>query len=120
MSCDWNAYCLDCESTLIFNDTNHMDMEVALLCKHASAIGALDPLMKAAPNNGSILFSLDPGGKIDTKWFAAHASHRLVPISEYGDFVDQCWEYVQCSGGSSKRCTLTPDHEGEHSLKVRT
>lgn len=120
MSTDWNVHCMDCNETHTFDDANHRDVEMAALCKHAAAIAALVPLMEDVTSRG---VDLDLGlygyGRIEPRWFAKHLGHRLVPRSEYGDFMDQCSEYIECVCGNRKRCTLTPNHDGDHSAVPR-
>lgn len=119
MSTDWNICCLDCQATLVFNDANRMDMTMAVLCKHAEAIADLAPLFAADPSGVIELRLGHHYGDIDPGWFAAHRGHRLVPISEYGHFMDQCPEYVKCGCGSHQRCTGTPGHPGDHTSAPR-
>jgi hypothetical protein len=112
MSTDWNVFCLDRGDTHYFGDANHQEDVMVLLCKHATAIGALAPLLD------SVDFGLEfttPWGRIDASWFARHATHRLAPISEYGDILDSCQERISCECGSNnRRCALDPGHAGEH------
>ena len=113
MSTDWNVHCLDCKETHTFDDANHMDTTMSALCKHAQAIAALAPLLLSC---GTVILEVEHHGRIDAAWFAKHLGHRLVPISEYGDILGQCAEYITCSCGSVRRCTLGHGHEGEHAV----
>lgn len=115
MSTDWNVHCLDCNETHGFDDANHMDDTMASLCKHAAAIAALAPLLAAA---GAVRLEVEYHGRIDAAWFARHLGHRLVPISEYGDVLGQCAEYVACECGNTRRCKLEYGHAGEHDPKA--
>ena len=116
MSTDWNVHCLDCKETHTFCDANHMDAEMATLCKHAAAIAALAPLMA---ESDYLEFRLGSRGEIDTTWFAKHAGHRLVPISEYGDILGQCAVHVKCVCGSRRQCTKDYGHDGDHDPEAR-
>jgi hypothetical protein len=118
MSTDWNIKCLDCDDTHYFNDANHRDREMAILVKHSKVISALAPLEEEF--GYSLSLSFGGYGEVDVRWFAKHAGHRLVPINEYGGYMDQCHEFVKCRCGSSSRCTKLPDHEGEHDATPRT
>lgn len=116
MSTDWNVHCVDCNDTLGFNDANHQDELMALLCKHGDAIAALADLMR----DGRFDVKLETYyGAIDADWFATHKGHKLVPISEYGDLLTDCAEYVTCSCEARYRCTLERGHAGEHEHKKR-
>jgi hypothetical protein len=84
MSTDWNVHCRTCTDTHSFDDANHQEELMWLLIDHASAIAALAPLMEA-DRNLVVQFKAGRYGGIDTKWFANHLGHDLVPISEYGD-----------------------------------
>lgn len=117
MSTDWNVHCLDCKDTHYFSDANWRDDDMALICKHAGAIAAMAPLIAGA-NLINIEISTSYG-RIDADWFAKHLGHNLVPISEYGHFMKQCPEYVDCLCGSNKRCTLDVGHEGKHDTRAR-
>lgn len=119
MSEDWNVHCLDCNETEHFNDANHRDDLMAALCRHAKAIAALAPLFKDPGNWLGALEFRTSWGPVDVDWFVKHAGHRLVPISEYGGFMDQCPEYVDCVCGRSQRCTLQPEHAPPCSIEPR-
>lgn len=116
MSTDWNVHCLDCKDTHTFSDANHMDHVMAALCKHATAIAALAPLLL---ESDYIRLEVSGYGAIDAAWFAKHLFHRLVPISEYGDIPGQCAEYVTCTCGCSRRCTRDFGHDGAHTAEAR-
>jgi hypothetical protein len=118
MSEDWSIRCMDCSETHGFSDANHMSREMAILCKHAAQIVALKPLSDDLGTTLNFHLSGCYGG-ISIDWFAKHAGHRIVPYSEYGNFMDQCHEYVSCTCGSSSRCTKQPDHEGDHDITPR-
>lgn len=112
MSTDWNVHCVDCNSTSRFQDANHQDELMAHLCKHAAAIAGLADLQKDAGSTNVELRTYY--GLVDVSWFLEHRGHRLVPISEYGDLLTQCIEYVRCVCGSMRRCTRDSGHDGEH------
>jgi hypothetical protein len=114
MSTDWNVHCVDCNDTHGFNDANHEDKLMATLCKHADAIAALAPLLA----EGSVTLHTY-WGDVDPRWFAQHKGHKLVPISEYGDLLTQCIEYVTCTCGSMRRCTLDAGHKVDHDATER-
>jgi hypothetical protein len=86
MSIDWNVHCLDCKATHKFEDANHQDHLMALLCKHADAIADLADLVVEAGENDIELKTW--WGRVDVQWFKTHRGHRLVPISEYGELLD--------------------------------
>jgi hypothetical protein len=110
----WSIQCLDCGEAHTFLNANHRDAEMAALCRHAAAIAALAPLFED-PGLGFWELELQtPEGRIDPRWFAEHAGHRLVPIDEYGHLLTQCPVYVDCAGGSPRRCTLDYGHAGDH------
>lgn len=128
MSTDWNIYCVDCGETLKFNDANHIDKEMRVLCKHAAAIAALAPMfqeMKEVAWNGMCL-SLPYGsyGSVEPDWFARHLGHRLRPINEYGYCDDECGEMVRrdrpepSDGWDWEPCCLLDGHEGPHDAEV--
>jgi hypothetical protein len=110
VSADWNIKCLDCNSIHGFDDANHEDELMALLCMHADVIAALAPLLTA---NRDIEFRTR-WGSICPDWFQTHKGHRLCPIDEYGGLLGQCCEYVRCACGSNRRCVLDAGHDGEH------
>jgi hypothetical protein len=115
VSTDWNVHCVDCNATHQFNDANHQDELMALLCKHADAIAGLAALTGAAgPTNVELRTYY---GAIDVGWFVEHRGHRLVPVSEYGDLLTQCIEYVRCTCGSMRRCTRDVGHDGDHNTE---
>jgi len=114
MSCDWDIRCVDCATTLHFSDANHQDELMWALIKHRDAIAALAPLLVDADVELSSHY-----GRIDPVWFLAHAGHRLVPIDEYGALATACCEYVTCSCGSRRRCTLDLGHAGDHDATKR-
>jgi len=87
MSTDWNVHCVDCKSTHVFNDANHQDTLMALLCKHADAIADLAPLLREGAGQDIAIKTY--WGDVDADWFARHRGHKLVPISEYGDLLAQ-------------------------------
>jgi len=118
MSTDWNVHCLDCKSTHTFDDANHQVEAMAVLCKYASAIASLAPLVRENPN--VLELRLGHYGEIDVFWFADHHTHRLIPINEYGAILGQCVEYVDCGCGSRRRCTLDHGHDGAHDPTQRT
>jgi hypothetical protein len=115
VSTDWNVHCLDCKSTHKFDDANHMDDVMASLCTHAAAIAALAPLLAESRH---VQLVVEHHGGVDAAWFVTHLGHRLVPISEYGDILGQCAEYVVCGCGSSSRCTRAYGHDGDHNPKA--
>ena len=114
MSTDWNVHCRTCNSTSYFCDANRADDVMARLCTNAKAIAALEPLL-----GGGTIELRTLWGVVDIEWFAQHADHDLVPVSEYGDFLDQCGEWVECVCGSSRRCTKTLRHDGDHVVETR-
>jgi hypothetical protein len=114
MSTDWNIKCLDCNVEHGFDNANHQDELMWTLIKHAGAIGALAPLL--AEPRADVEFRTY-WGRLDAQWFAEHATHRLVPISEYGHLATQCQEYVTCECGSMRRCALDQAHEGAHDAR---
>ena len=107
MSTDWNVHCVDCNDTHGFDDANHQDELMAMLCKHADAIAALAPLLTDHMDIELRTY----WGRINPSWFAQHKGHKLVPISEYGYLLTQCVEYVKCACGSMQRCTLDAGHK---------
>jgi hypothetical protein len=47
-------------------------------------------------------------------FFRAHAGHDLAPMSEYGDFFDQCRKLLVCATCTHRSwCVRTRGHEGE-------
>lgn len=110
VSTDWNVHCVTCGSTHGFDDANHQDVLMSLLCKHAKSIASIADLIAADPHIA--LKTL--WGDIDASWFRAHADHQLVPISEYGHLLDQCAEYIECICGTRQRCKGKRDHVGQH------
>lgn len=113
MSTDWNIKCLDCGDVHGFDDANHQDELMAHLCKHADAIANLAPLLA---DDHSVEFRTYYGS-IDAAWFVKHRGHKLWPVSEYGDLLGQCAEYVKCTCGSMKRCTRDAGHAGSHGVQ---
>ena len=115
MSTDWNVHCVDCNDTLRFDDANHQDQLMQLLCTHADAIASLAPLFVEATGQDLELRTF--WGRVDPAWFLRHRGHRLVPISEYGDLLTQCIELVRCECGSMRRCTRDRGHDGDHEAR---
>jgi hypothetical protein len=112
MSTDWNVHCIDCNETYTFHDANWCDVDMAVVCKYAAAIAALAPLVS---ETNQINIELTTSyGRIDPEWFVKHSGHRLVPIREYGHFMTQCPDYVDCTCGSRNRCTKDVGHDGDH------
>lgn len=91
-----------------------MDRFMALLCRHAEAIAALDDLMKDPDNHAQ--FSTQ-WGRVDTSWFRAHLGHQLLPIDEYGQFLGACHGWASCDAGHNHPCQLERNHDGPHSSK---
>ena len=114
MSCDWNIHCVDCNATHEFDDANHQDELMLHICRHADAIASIADLMTG--KDGRWIELRTSYGQIEPAWFKRHMGHNLMPISEYGDLLDQCGEYVRCSCGSSRRCTGKLGHDGEHAV----
>jgi hypothetical protein len=115
MSTDWNVHCLDCNNTLHFDDANHQLGLMRALCRHAKAIAPLAELVED-PDVGWAVDLRTSYGPIDPRWFKQHATHRLAPISEYGDLDGECGERIVCAhcDRSSVGCTLERGHDGEH------
>lgn len=122
MSTAWDIRCVDCESIHGFDDANHRDREMFVICKHASAIAALVAL--ADELGDALRLQLDSYGDIDLHWFAKHAGHRLEPISEYGDPIRQCPEMVRYSNlidhPWTTRCVRVAGHPPPCSSDVTT
>lgn len=122
MSTDWNVHCVDCKDTHTFSDANHMDKEMAALCRNAAAIAGLSLLLDDMEKRGlyypNVELSLGHHGRIDPRWFAKNG-HTLVPIDEYGGLLTQCTEYVGCACGSHRRCAKDAGHDGDHDPKAR-
>ena len=112
MSTDWNVHCVDCNVTHTFSDANHQDGLMMKICQHADEIASLAELV----DDGSDIELRTHWGRIDPRWFRTHMGHNLMPISEYGDLLDQCCEYVTCTCGSSRRCTNEVGHDGDHAV----
>jgi len=90
MSTDWHVHCLDCNDTQTFDDANHREELMALLCRHAAVISALVPLIQDIGSRGCVALSLGSYGEVDPEWFAKHLGHRLVPINEYDEVLTRC------------------------------
>lgn len=114
MSTDWSIYCRTCDSEHYFSDANHREMLMVRLIRHASAIAALAPLMDDPVSWDEIEFRTSYG-HIDVRWFAKHHTHDLVPRSEYGEILGQCFARVPCILCNTPHyCTLDKGHAGEH------
>jgi len=91
--------------------------------------GSLDGLKKLVEERELvILTSAAIGEYVDFRWlgygehsvgdiasfFRGHVGHRLAPMSEYGDFDDDCPEYLanKPGPGYSDKCRLTEGHLG--------
>lgn len=119
MSTDWNVHCRDCGETHTFHDANHEESAMVALCRNAAAIAALVPLFDDMALAYAGIYLQTPWGHIDVAWFANHASHRLAPISEYGQILGTCSESVPCECGSRHRkCVLVPGHDGDHQART--
>lgn len=114
MGTAWHLHCIDCRETHKFDDdANHHEDMMWLLCKHATAIAALAPLVAEAQGEVEIKLPYRCGSAADPAWFARHAAHRLSPIDEYGRLSGQCYRPVMCTACShTRRCSLALDHEG--------
>ena len=109
MSHEWYVYCLTCQSRHDLG-VNHGDEQMRVWVRHASAIGALLPLVQEHWSEVS-LTSYDR--HLDVRWFAEHHAHELTVIDEYGRVQDQCESRVACSGcGRQHDCYRTRNHEG--------
>ena len=109
MSCDWNVYCVTCDSEHRFSDANHQEDLMRTLVRHAKAIGALKELM--SDGGWSIEFGTYYG-PIDVVWFAEHSGHALTIRDEYGRKDNQCRDLVRCASCSSAHnCVLEAGHE---------
>jgi hypothetical protein len=126
MSCDWDVYCLDCDSVAGIEDANREESLMRVLIKHAKAIGGLLPLwddnstyQDVELRVGRYDVELRVGRyDLDPKWFAEHASHRLIPRNEYGECSHDCGERFTCGEcGALKTCRRTKGHDGGHSEK---
>lgn len=116
MSNDWDVRCVDCGVSHGFHDANHQEDLMLTLCANAAAIAGLAPLLDA---ERWIELKVAHYGDVDVRWFARHASHKLVPVDEYGRLLGQCRKYVACSECSTQHhCKLDADHDGLCSAKV--
>lgn len=112
MSTDWHVHCLDCKDTHRFDDANHRDEFMLLLCKHADSIAAVAGLLAAGRGDVALQTAW---GRIDADWFLTHQGHNLIPIDEYGRVLGKCCESVACGEcATSHRCALEHGHDGPH------
>lgn len=110
MSTDWNIECMDCRDVLRFSDANHRSDLMQALIAHAPAIAAFNEL---ACDERIWTLDISTGyGCLDTGWFKTHLGHRLVPVNEYGSYLDECGEEFKCSAGEIHRCHR-PKHDGD-------
>jgi hypothetical protein len=116
MSCDWNIFCLDCEETERFNDANHQVDLMRDIIKAAPGIAALAPYWKYLKNHDVELNT--HYGHINVEFFAKHATHRLVPRSEYGEIDGTCAKDVRCPCKRNHYCVLPKEHAGDCSWEI--
>lgn len=117
MSCDYDVYCVDCDSHHEFYDANHEDKLMLEVIKHRDAFAALAPVFEAFAKSklySELRFSLQ-GDRyaVSPQWFAKHAGHTLEVIDEYGRLLKNCYKFVQCKECPAQHnCLLLRDHEG--------
>lgn len=112
MSCDWRIWCLDCEDEHYFSDANHQEDLMRQIIEIAPQLAALGKTFVGAGGDAWVETYY---GRVDTRWFAKHEGHRLVPRTEYGRNSDECGEKVKCLFcDADHRCRLPPSHAGAH------
>ena len=121
MSCDWDVYCLDCESSHGFQDTNHEDKLMRELCKIGPSLARLREIWKPIEklrNYAEPLITLNSnryGYALSLEWWETHGNHRLVARDEYGRNDDECAEQFTCPKCKhSKWCRRSKGHKGQH------
>ena len=115
MSCSWDVKCLSCIVKMGM-DANHAVEFMRLLIVNAKVLAKLDELERI--ENSLVLDS--SYGSVNTRFFAAHHTHRLAPVNEYGVVDNECGAPVQCDAcGSWTKCVLPADHDVStlHSFK---
>jgi hypothetical protein len=131
VSCDWDVYCLDCESEHGFSNCNHEDKlmrELAKLGPRLKKLCELMPILDSLSDPPCSAYvcpriTLDadvihPRRWLHAAWWIEHGGHRLVARDEYGRCDDECGEHFSCGEcGSSKCCRRMKGHDGEHKDK---
>ncbi len=93
MSKCWDVYCKDCDVKSGITNANHREDLMRELVRHRHAIAAIVPLL----NDSDVTLTLGGAGyDFDPSWFAKHHEHNLVPMSEYGDVLDDLCEHRRC------------------------
>ena len=128
MSCDWDVYCKDCDSSHGFDDANHEDKLMHELAKLGPQLKRLCiemiPIVALTKDRNLGLFVtpaivLNPGTSHELSlyevWWAKHGDHKLVARDEYGRCDDECAESFFCKEcNRSMWCVLSKNHDGPH------
>lgn len=122
MSCDWNVKCLDCNEITDFSDANHATDLMLSLIKNAKGLAVVHDVISMICAETSYAYYEGmriSSHRIPTEFFAKHHDHKMVPINEYGECLDECAERYKCACcETTLKCCLPTGHEGAHS-KVR-
>jgi hypothetical protein len=116
MSNNKHILCADCGERHYFESANHATRELTELIRCAERVAALVVLAGMGLEMRLCYTGIDPA------FFAKHAGHRLVVLSEYGDVEDPrcdtiCNEpapYRTADASYSVKCTLPKGHCGDH------
>jgi hypothetical protein len=91
MSTDHYVHCISCKSTEeSSNEIRYYSVHaLKLLIKHAAVIAKLEPMFEELDaENFELELKFYSLGRVDIKWFAKHAAHKLTIIDEYGKLLN--------------------------------
>lgn len=112
MSTAYDLHCVDCNAGLGLEcyDSN----ELARVRSKRNTLAALSVLV--ASLDGIVRAEHSYLGHIDLGFFERHRDHNIRIVDEYGAYVGDCRERVECECcGTRVHCRLPHAHEGEHS-----
>ena len=127
MSTDWGIGCRTCRDAGLpreghftgeWNNCRDTDA-LAVICSAAPVLARLPLDLDAHLTFESFSCSSDPFTGL-MRFIRNHVGHVLAPMSEYGEFFDQCRQSIRCGTCHGPGCcALTLRHEGPCSLTVK-
>jgi hypothetical protein len=118
VSCDWDIYCLDCDSLMGFSDANHAVNPMRSLCELGPAFAKID---LSGHEDRDLRFGVEARGHgADLRWLIKHGAHRIKPRDEYGTIDGQCDRHFECNAGHGHHCELDDGHAGACGPKVKS
>lgn len=123
MSTYWDLACRDCGDAEMGFNWNHGSDRLGDIWKAATAIAdpaGVSRLLAALAEAVCTVnwYAVDgPGLGFVGEFVEKHRGHDVAPLSEYGDYLDECGEYVVCPACEQhghRRCNRKLGHDGGH------